>query len=122
MIAVVAVVVLIAGFVYFTSVDRTKPDAVATAFTKAYKAGNMSKASKYWLPADADAWLASTNDMLNSLRSNSTEMFYERIPADPDFSPAVTGSNGVTTVESADKKFSLQMTKVGSDWYVSKTL
>ena len=122
MIAVVAAVVLIAGVIYFTSVDRTKPDAVATAFTKAYKAGNMSKASKYWLPADADTLLASTNDMLNNLRSNATEMFFARIPADPDFSPAVPSSEGVTTVESADKKFTLQMTKVGSDWYVSKTL
>ena len=72
MMAVVAVVVLIAGFVYFTSVDRTKPDAVATAFTKAYKAGNMSKASKYWLPADAAAWHGVGRPWLASVIITST--------------------------------------------------
>src|SRR5829696_2895497 len=119
MIVVVAVVVLIVGYKMMTKVDRTDPVKVATAFTKALKAKDTSTASSYFVPDQAEAWRETTDAAWNGMKSNQTEMYFDRIPSEPGFGAPVTTPAG-TTMTSSDKQWTLHMTQVDGKWYVSK--
>jgi Tfp pilus assembly protein PilE len=115
---IAAVVAVIALYTFLTKVDRTNPVAVATAFTKAMKAKDTSSASKFYVPEKADAWRQQTDDKIGSMRSNATEIYFERIPSAPGFTPPVTAA-GKTMIVSADKSYTLEMMQLGGKWYVS---
>ena len=119
LLAVVAAVV-IGSFVFFTRTDYSDPAAVATAFTKALKANDPGKASKYYLPSEAEAWEAKATDEIYAMKSGQTERFFEGLPADPAFGEPTPAPDGSTVIQSADKAFSLGMTQVDGKWYVSK--
>jgi hypothetical protein len=116
MLIVIPLVVVIIGYQWMTRVDRSNPVAVATAFTKHLKSGNVNKAAKYFVPAEADAWEESATYM----KSGARERFQERIPAEPAFSAPVTTAAGVTTISSADKGYALELKQVDGKWYVAK--
>jgi hypothetical protein len=118
MIVVVIAVIAIAGYKYITRVDYSNPVSVATAFTKAMKAHNTSKASAYIAPAQAEDWLKAADDRIGSMKSGATEAYFERIPSDPAFAAPVTVA-GKSVVVSADKSYSLGMSQVDGKWYVS---
>ena len=65
---VIGLVVVIAGLatwrVIANKVDRTNPDAVATAFVVALKGENLKTAASYWVPQGADAWQTSAADQI----------------------------------------------------------
>jgi hypothetical protein len=116
MLIVVAVVVLIVGYQFLTKVDRTNPIKVANAFTKALKSGQTSTAAKYYVPTDAAAW----EEQVGTMKSGALDRFRERIPSDPEFTTPTTSKTGVTTIESGDKAYSLEMKQIDGKWYVSK--
>jgi hypothetical protein len=121
MVVVAVVVVLITAYKLMTRVDHTDPVKVATAFTKAMKGKDSSSASKYWVPAEAQAWRESTDSTWDSMKANQTEMYFDRIPSDPAFGPPVTTPAG-TTVTSSDKQWTLHMTQIDGKWYVAKVM
>jgi hypothetical protein len=116
MLIVIPLAVLIIGYQWMTKVDRSDPIQVATAFTKNLKSGDVSKAAKYFVPTEAEAWEESATYM----KSGARERFQERIPADPAFSAPVTTAAGVTTISSADKAYALEMKQIDGKWYVAK--
>ena len=111
-----AVAILIAGYKYLTRVDRTNAVQVATAFTKALKSKDVSTAANYFEPAGAEAW----TEGFGGMRSGATERFYERVPSDPQFGAVETSTKGVTTIQSADKSYTLEMKQIDGKWFVSK--
>ena len=116
MLIVVPLALLVVGYQYLTGVNHGDAVEVAKAFTKAMKAGDLSAAGKYYVPAEAEAWEGSFTGM----KSGARERFRERIPADPAFTPATTDAKGVTTVSSADKSYSLEMKQIDGRWYVAR--
>ena len=116
MLIVVPLAIVIVGYQFFTRVDRTDPVKVAKAFTSALKSGNTSKASSYYVPAEADAW----RDSVDGMKSGQTTRYIEAVPSDPAFTAPVTSKEGVTTVQSADKSYTLQMKQIDGKWYVSR--
>ena len=116
MLIVVPLAVVIIGYQWMTRVDRTNPVEVATAFTKNLRAGENSKAAKYYVPEQAEEWESSVTYM----KSGARDRFRERIPADPAFTAPVTTAKGVTTVSSADNAYALEMKQVDGKWYVAK--
>ncbi|MEA2711682.1 MAG: hypothetical protein QOF78_4283 [Phycisphaerales bacterium] len=116
MLIVIPVAVLIVGYQWLTGVDRSDPIAVATAFSKNLKSGNISSAAKFYVPAEAEAWEESATYM----KSGARERFRERIPANPEFTAPVTTPAGVTTISSADKVYALEMKQLDGKWYVAK--
>ena len=116
MLIVVPLAIVIIGYKYMTRIDRGDAVQVATAFTKALKAGDVSTASQFYVPAEAEAWTGT----IDGMKSGAKERFRERIPADPAFTPAVTDAKGVTTVSSADKGYSLEMKQIDGRWYIAR--
>jgi hypothetical protein len=57
---------------------------------------------------------------MGGMKSGAKERFRERIPAEPAFTPVVTDPKGVSTIQSADKSFSMEMKRVDGKWYVSR--
>ena len=78
----------------------------------------VSSAASFYVPDEAEAW----QENLNGMKSGATERYFERIPANPGFGAPVTSKTGVTTLQSADKSFSVEMKQLDGKWYVSKTL
>jgi len=120
MIAVAAVVVLIAVWKMATRTDRSNPVAVATAFTKAMKGNNPSKASGYYVPDKAEEWRQQTEEKISGMKSGAEQRFFEHIPAAPEFTAPVSVA-GKTMIVSGDKNFSLEMTQIDGKWYIAKT-
>lgn len=116
MLIVIPLAVLIIGYQWMTKIDRSDAIAVAMAFTKDLKSGDFSKAGKFFVPEEADAW----EESVTYMKSGARERFQERIPGEPSFTPAVTTPAGVTTVSSADNAYSLEMKQLDGKWYVSK--
>ena len=116
MLIVVPLLIVIFGYQFLTRVDRTDPVKVATAFTKALKSGNTSKASGYYVPEEAESW----RDGIDGMKSGQTTRYIDSVPSDPAFTPPVTSKAGLTTVQSADKTYTLQMKQIDGKWYVSK--
>ena len=116
MLIVIPLVVVIVAYQWITRVDHGNATEVATAFTKHLKAGESSKAAKYYLPDQAEAWEQSVTNM----KTGARERFRERIPGEPAFTAPVTTAAGVTTVSSADKAYALEMKQVDGKWYVAK--
>jgi hypothetical protein len=114
MLIVVPLAVLLVGYKYMTKVDRSDPAKVGTAFAKALKANNISKAGSYYTPSTVEAW----RDEVGGMRSGAAERYRERVPADPQFGPPVSAA-GLTTITSTDKSYTLQMQQVDGKWYVS---
>jgi hypothetical protein len=119
MIAVVAVAVIIAVWKFATRVDHSSPVAVATAFTKAMKKNDTSTASKYYVPDQADAWRTTTDEQISSMKSGAEARYFERFPDAPNFGEPVTAA-GKTTIVSADKSLTLEITQINGQWYVAK--
>ena len=113
---VIPLAVLIIGYQWLTKVDRADAIQVATAFTKNLKAGDNSKAAKYFVPEQAEAW----EESVTYMKSGARDRFRERIPAEPGFTAPVTNAKGVTTVSSADKTYELEMKQIDGKWYVAK--
>src|SRR5439155_22570797 len=81
-IGIIIAIALIASWKIFTGrVDRTKPDAVATAFFQALKSKDMSAASKYWVPDGAEAWSTSATHTIDQMQGGSYTRFFEDIPS-----------------------------------------
>ena len=120
LIAVAAVIVVIAVWHMLTRVDRRNPVAVATAFTNAMKHKDTATASTYYAPDKADTWRQQTDDKLSSMRSNASEMYFDRIPSAPQFSQPVTAA-GKTTIASDDKSYTLEITQIDGKWYVTNS-
>ena len=116
MLIAVPLLVLFLAYQWMTKVDRTDAVQVATAFTKNLKSGDASKAAKYYVPEQADAW----EESVTYMKSGARDRFRERIPAEPAFSAPVTTPAGVTTISSADKAYALEMKQVDGKWYVAK--
>ena len=68
------------------------------------------------MPEEAEAW----RDSVDGMKSGQTTRYIEGIPADPAFTAPVTSKAGVTTVQSADKSYTLQMKQIDGKWYVSR--
>jgi len=117
-IAVIAAV-LIGAYQFFTRVDRTNPAAVATAFTKALKSKNTSKASSYYVPDQAKEWRAKADASIEGMKSGQTDRYYEGLPDSPEFGTPVD-VDGKKVISLADKSFSLEMVQIDGKWYVSK--
>jgi hypothetical protein len=113
---VIPLAVIIVGYQWLTRVDRSNAVEVATAFSKQLKAGNNSKAAKFYVPEEADAW----EESVTYMKSGARDRFRERIPAEPGFTEPVTSPKGVTTISSADKQYALEMKQVDGKWYVAK--
>jgi len=118
MLIVIPVALILGGWHYFSKVDRSDPVKVANAFAKALHSKNTGTASSYYLPAEAEAW----RENVEGMRSGASERYFERVPADPNFGAPVTSAAGVTTLQSADKTFSVEMKQLDGKWYVSKAL
>ena len=118
MVIVVPIAVIILAWQYFSKVDRSDPVKVATAFTKALHSKNLSSAASFYVPNEAEAW----RENLDGMKSGATERYFERIPGDPAFGAPVTSKEGVTTLQSADKSWTVEMKQLDGKWYVSKTL
>ena len=116
MLIAVPVILLFVAYQWMTKVDRTDAIQVATAFTKNLKSGDASKAAKYYLPEQAEAW----EESVTYMKSGARERFRERIPADPSFTAPVTTAAGVTTISSTDKSYALEMKQIDGKWYVAK--
>jgi hypothetical protein len=116
MLIVIPLAVVIIGYQWMNRVDRSDPVAVATEFTKNLRSGDASKAAKYYVPEQADAW----EESVTYMKSGARERFRERIPAEPGFSAPVTTAAGTTTISSADNSYALEMTQIDGKWYVSK--
>ena len=112
----VPVILLFVTYQWMTKVDRTDAVQVATAFTKNLKSGDNSKAAKFFVPEQAEAW----EESVTYMKSGARERFRERIPAEPGFTAPVTDTKGVTTVSSADKAYALEMKQIDGKWYVVK--
>ena len=86
---VIGLIVVIAGLGIWRAmagrVDLKDPDAVATAFVKALKTENLKKASAYWVPEQAEAWVASSTKTMGAWQSGSYVRFFEAIPKNPSF-------------------------------------
>ena len=113
---VVPLVLVIVAWQWMTKVDRSDAVAVATAFTKELRSGNNSKAAKFYIPDQAEAW----EESVTYMKSGARDRFRERVPAEPAFTAPVTSPAGVTTVTSADKGYALEMKQLDGKWYVSK--
>jgi hypothetical protein len=113
---VIPLAIIIGAWQFFTRVDRTNPVAVGTAFTKALKAGKVTKAAGFYLPESASSW----QEGIDSMKSGATERYNERLPAEPAFSAPVTSKAGITTLVSTDKTYTLEMKQVNGSWFVSK--
>lgn len=113
--------VVIGAIMFFTRTDYTDPIGVATAFTKALKAEDTSKASKYYLPDKAESWKTAADERLEGMKSGEHTRFLEGIPSDPQFGAPSKDAAGVTTVQSSDNALTLGMTEVAGKWYVSQS-
>jgi hypothetical protein len=113
---VVPLVLVIVAWQWLTKVDRGDAVQVATAFAKELKSGNNSKAAKFFLPDQAEAW----EESVTYMKSGARDRFRERVPAEPAFAAPVTSAAGVTTVTSADKAYALEMKQLDGKWYVTK--
>lgn len=115
----VAVALAIGAWMYFSRVDRANPQAVATAFTKALKSKSTSKASSYYVPAEAKAWQTSADSNIENMKSGATDRFWDGIPSSPTFK-APSSAAGITSIRTDDESFSLEMKQIDGKWYVSK--
>lgn len=99
-------------------VDRTNADAVGAAFLKALKKEDLSRAKKYILPDQADAWEANAKGKLSNMRTNAMGMFRDAIPDEPTFTdaPAVKGS---TDKAMKAGETIITMRQQDGDWYVT---
>jgi hypothetical protein len=122
---VILIVVALAGFVGYSvfhgRVDQTNPDAVATAFMKAVKANNIGKASKYWVPADAEAWQKTAEAKVQDMHSGTFNSFFENFPAEPVFKTthAPKAPANEKTL-SCDGGLSVDVRQIENKWYVCK--
>jgi len=116
----VPLALLICAWMYFTRIDRTNPVAVGTAFTKAMKAGDTSKASGYWVPDKAEAWRTNADTSIDKMKTGATKGFFDSIPDDPRFAAGTPAVGGNMILTSADKGFTLELSQVAGKWYVSK--
>jgi hypothetical protein len=113
--------VVIGAIMFFTRTDYTDPIAVATAFTKALRAENTAKASKYYLPEKAETWKAAADERLGGMKSGEHDRFFDALPSDPAFGAAIKDAKGMTTVKSSDNELTLGLTEVDGKWYVSQS-
>lgn len=101
-------------------VDRTNPDAVASAFVVALKGENLQKAASYWVPDAADAWQTSAADQIKHMQSGTSTRFFENLPAKPEFKKthgAKAPANEQTlTADGA----TVDMRQLDGKWYVCK--
>jgi hypothetical protein len=122
-IAVVALLLVFAGYKILSGrVDSGNPDEVGAAFLKALKIENVSRAKKYYLPAEADAWETAANLAIYQMKSNATASFKGAIPDEPVFKPAPTPKGA----PAGDKwmiagETTLAMRQVDGKWYVAKS-
>jgi hypothetical protein len=116
MLIFVPLIALVIGYQWLTRIDRTDPVKVATAFAKALKANDLSKASSFYVPDKAEAW----REGVHSMKGGATERLLERIPAEPGFAAPATSAAGVTSISTPDKTYTLEMQQVEGKWYVSK--
>ncbi len=102
-------------------VDFSDPKSVSTAFLKALKTEDLSRAKGYYLPDQADAWETKTHDKLFAMQSNASKNFKESIPDEPQFTvvPSEKGSTD-TTYKTGEILISLRQVD-GKSWYVSKS-
>jgi len=87
---------------------------------KAVKNKDADKASTFWVPDQAESWRVATADSWDHMKANATELYFDRIPADPAFGAPVTTPAGLTTIQSGDKSLTLEMKQIGGNWYVAK--
>src|SRR5947207_952790 len=109
MLIVIPLALVLAGWQYFSKVDRSDPVKVANAFAKALHSKNTGTAANYYMPEEAQAW----RENLDSMRSGASERYFERVPADANFGAPTTSKAGVTVLQSADKTFAVEMKQVG---------
>ena len=127
-VAIIAVTLLL-GFgaykIFASSVDRKDQNAVGKAFLKQLKKEEVSKAAKYYVPAEAEAWEAEAKGKLFQMKSNAMGMFRDAIPDEPTFA-AVPANKlpkpvkaGDTYIQAGDTM--LGMRQIDGDWYVSSS-
>ena len=125
----IVLVVALMGFGIYkiaaSSVDRKDRDAVGKAFLKQLKKEELSKAKKYYVPAEADAWQTQAADTLLGMKTNAMNSFRDAIPDEPVFAvvPAAKLPKGTnmsdTWLQAGDTI--LGMRQVDGDWCVSKS-
>lgn len=121
---VIGLVVVVAGLatwrVIANKVDRTNPDAVATAFVVALKGENLPKAASYWVPDKADAWQTSAADQIKHMQSGTSTRFFEGLPAKPEFkkthAPKAPANEQTLSADGA----TVDMRQLDGKWYVCK--
>jgi hypothetical protein len=120
----IGLIVVIAGLGIWrfmaSRVDFSKPDQVARAFTAALKSENVDKASKYWVPSEAEAWRTSANEKITSMQSGTFARFFEDLPdGSVAFSDAPSGAKSPANeklMRSGDTTLSLR--EVEGKWYI----
>jgi hypothetical protein len=102
-------------------VDRTKPEAVATAFFAALKSNNLSKASVYWVPDGADAWRNGAQDKIEQMQSGTYTRFFEDLPG---AAAVFTASRraGAPAIEQtlSTNGGSVDLRQIDGKWYVCR--
>ena len=121
-IGVIILILALAGWrIWAGSVDRTKPDAVATAFLSALKSNNVSKAAKYWVPDGADAWRTGALAKIESMGSGTYSRFFEDLPSGtPVFSTSRHPKQPTNEQTLTTSGASVDLRQLEGKWYICK--
>lgn len=121
---IVGVVLLVGFAVYkltFGRLDMKNPEAVTKAFVAALKKNDLSAASEFWVPAEAEAWLTKAKANVSSMQSGSSARFFEGLPE----GSAVYTVTAVPKQPANEKTLSTEgavvsVREIDQKWYVCK--
>ena len=121
LIGLIVVIVLLTGWRFMANrVDRTNPDAVATAFIVAVKHENVKGASQFWVPDGAEAWQAQANKNMHDMQSGSYTRFFEGLPAKPVFTKKHNPKSPANEQTLDCENASVDLRQLDGKWYVCK--
>ena len=114
-------IALLAGWrIMANRVDRTNPDAVASAYLVALKSENMKKASEYWVPDGAAAWVVSATKNMEQMQSGTHARFFEALPAKPVFTKVHNAKAPANEQTMNADGASVDIRQLDGKWYVCK--
>jgi hypothetical protein len=121
-IGIVIAIALIATWRIFAGrVDKTKPDAVATAFFKALKGNDVEAAAKYWVPDGAAAWSAGAAKTLDQMQGGTSTRFFEDLPSGtPVFVSSRRPKSPANEQTLTTGGSSVDLRQIEGKWYVCK--
>jgi hypothetical protein len=121
LIGFVVLIALLAGWRLMANrVDRTNPNAVATAFIGAVKHEDVKKASQYWVPDGAEDWQTRATKSMNNMQSGEYTRFFEGLPANPTFTTKHNPKSAANEQTLDCDGASVDMRQLDGKWYVCK--